>query len=239
MSSDPKVKFIVGKIKTGFSEKFGNRIVCLIHHGSSVYQEINSPISDIDLELVLDRHEQGDYRLVREIISDKEIKVECQLRYLNELTNSDGLINRSSYKIFMFFAYANGTCLIGNNFYKKLSGELEPKEVIRSLLISAQIAYKDIRKMYLAKEDTLVVKKQVKIFIVDLLIALKVLDYQNLGKNKFFENININCLDSSIRKKIILLLDWVKDTKKNPVSDDIFVLVDLVYKYFFDKNEKG
>jgi len=70
------------------------------------------------LELILDSPKEGDYLVIKKILNKIKVENECQLRYLQEIKSQNNLIYTASYKLFMFFAYSNAYCLIGNNIYK-------------------------------------------------------------------------------------------------------------------------
>jgi len=88
-----------------------SKIVSLIVHGSSLYKVITKEEKDrdIDLELILYNQEQEDLESIKDIISSFPIKVECQLRYLDEIEVIIGnsLIFLSSYKIVHSTSYCN------------------------------------------------------------------------------------------------------------------------------------
>lgn len=177
-------KEVAGKIE----EQFGQRIVCLIHHGSSLFATKRDRPSDIDLELILDRREAGDEKKIREIGLGYKIPVGCQMRYLDEIVNPRGLIKKTGYKTFMYFTYANGETLLGRNIYKQLVNELKDQEVRDSLLISAQIALKEIRKKYLSGRDWPEIKKQMKVYLTDLLMYQGDIKYQLLGTKSVYDS---------------------------------------------------
>lgn len=171
-----------------FSSNLNSRIKCLIVHGSCIYQEIiDDRYTDIDLELILTSSSPRDYLILKSILKKSPIKVECQLRYLDEITLKDNVIKLSSYKLFMYFAYANGVCLLGENIYQKLINDLTDLEIKQSLLISIQIAFKDIRKIYLSKiNNVYMINKNIKLVFLDILMYEGTLDYKKLGKAIFF-----------------------------------------------------
>ncbi len=238
-----QIDVLIPQLKSSFEKSFKSRIVCLIHHGSSLYKDINNEPSDIDLELVLSRYEKNDYLLIQKILKRFGVNVECQLRYLWELTNAQGLISNTSYKIFMYFAYSNGICLLGENIYKNLIKKLTDEEIKDSLLISAQIEFKNIRKEYFSKSRARVVNKHIKVFLLDVFMYLGTLDYRNLGKKSFFKKRKTIYLDevkiafskwmSAADYKIFQ--EFIDDCGKNRINEEMFLLVNKISNNLFKK----
>jgi len=193
------------KIIEQLKEDFTNsllvpRIRCLIVHGSSLFQEDGDGNSDIDLELVLAYHIRVDIDLVKEIIIKNKVKAECQVRYVNEITDDRGLILRTGYKIFMYFAYSNGITLIGDNIYVNLIKRLTGKMVKRSLLISIQLHFKDIRKTYLGGAPAEIVNKNIERFLFDVCLYLGLIDYRKLGTKNVFEAEKRCCIEELLKR---------------------------------------
>jgi len=164
------------------------RIVCLIAHGSSLFKRIEEDDnSDVDVELVLSKPRRGDYFAIKSIVGQTETAVECQLRYFDEIKRKISLIRKSNYKLFMYFAYSNGFCLIGNNVYRRLANDLSIKDVKKSLMISAQIAFKDVRKTFFAGKDNYFVNKNILRTIELVCMVEGFFDYRDLGTKKFFD----------------------------------------------------
>lgn len=241
--SKNQINTLISRLKKVFENAFGSRIVCLIHHGSSVYKGIDNEFSDIDLELVLLKNEIKDYEIVKNIIKNSKIKIECQLRYLSEITNSQSLIANTKYKMFMYFAYSNGICLLGKNIYQDLINNLSDNEIKKSLLISAQIEFKNIRKEYLSDSSPIVINKHIKTFLLDTLMFLDVLDYRDLGKKNFFHKnkiISINQFKNIFSKwmseddfKIYQII--IDGYDENQTNNKMFLVVNKIYKYLLKK----
>lgn len=79
---------------------FYPNIECLIVHGSSLYKPFSSEFSDIDLEIILRQNTVNDYQIIKSITKSSPIPTECQLRYRDEITDPNGLILKTKYKIF-------------------------------------------------------------------------------------------------------------------------------------------
>lgn len=238
-----QIDTLLPKLKNAFENNFGSRIICLIHHGSSIYKDIDNELSDIDLELVLSKFKDKDYQLIQNIVKSSKIKIECQLRYLSELTDSQGLITNTSYKIFMYFAYSNGICLLGKNIYQDLIDKLSDDEVKKSLLISAQIEFKNIRKEYLSGSSPIVVNKHIKTFLLDVLMFLGVLNYRNLGKKSFFQKNKIIYTDEfkiafsrwmSVHD-LKIYQNFIDDCNENRINREVFSLINKISKYLLKK----
>lgn len=201
--------------------------------------------SDIDFELVLSSFEIDDYAQIQQIIKTEKIRVECQLRYFDELTNPDGLIKKTNYKIFMYFAYANGLCLLGENIYKNLIKTLADDDVKKSLLLSAHIAFKDIRKSYLSNSSQVVINKQIKIFVLDLLMFLGYLDYRDLGKVTFMgkgsvffvEELKDACPTILTGQNLIIYKKFRENSSNKILCCEMFSITNKIYQYFFSENE--
>ncbi len=204
--------------------KIHENIKCLIVHGSSLFKPFSNDFSDIDLELVLKKHSNDDYKIIKEIIQNSSVPTECQLRYTNELTDPKGLIQYTKYKIFMYFAYSNGITLIGNNIYKDLCKKIDDKTAKFSLLLTAQIYFKDIRKSFFANSHPYIVNKNIMRTLFDLCLFLDLIDYKKLGTKEVFELETISCVNLII------------DRFKNVLSDsDIKTL--LLFQKKFQKLE--
>lgn len=176
------------EIKRLFSSSpLNERVVSLIVHGSCLYREVpDNGFTDIDLELILAEHKEEDYQTIKKILSHIKIKTELQLRYKSEIENSYNLIRTLGYKLFTFYAYANGICLIGENIYQQLIKTLDPIQVKHGILISVQLAYKDYRKIFLNRNSVYLVNKNIMVFLLDILMYEGILDYQKLGSVEFF-----------------------------------------------------
>lgn len=227
--------------KTG--EQFGQRIVCLVHHGSSLFASERNIPSDIDLELILERREVGDEKKIKEIGFGYKIPVGCQMRYLDEIIDPEGLIKKTGYKIFMYFAYSNGKTLLGKNIYKQLVNGLKDQEVKDSLLISAQIALKEIRKKYLSGRNWSEIKKQMRVYLTDLLMYQGAIKYQLLGTKSIYDN-GKDIFASTISKAYPDLMQDIevekfsKLTQKNgneTTVELVFEIAQKTYNYFFKK----
>src|ERR1035437_10939489 len=127
------------KIRKAFiSSQIYPRIIFLGSHGSAIYRIVGkNSESDYDLEIVLDVPEPTDLSEIREIIDKLKMKIECQLRYLNEISGN-GLIRKTKYKLFMYFVYANGITLLGQNIYHDLIRNIKEKDAKESFILSAQ-----------------------------------------------------------------------------------------------------
>ena len=164
-----------------------HRVVSLIVHGSTLFSPARIHADkDIDLELILDNYFDNDYKVIKRILHHFKIPIECQIRYKNEIQDNSSLIWRSGYKIFMFFTYSNGICLIGENIYKNILAKIPAKLLERSLLISMQINFKDIRKSYLNNSSAYVVNKNIARTFFNMLLYKRVLKLGDLGTKKYF-----------------------------------------------------
>lgn len=158
------------------------RIVCLLVHGSSLHKPLELHTeSDIDLELVLHTVQVGDAEEIRSIVSLGRFRVECQYRYQEEIIREDGLLHQAGYNLVSFFAYCHSICLLGKNIYPDLVGSLPERAVQRSLLNGTQIAFKNVRKCYLAGHSPYEVNKAVFRFLHFLSLALGWMPYQEIG----------------------------------------------------------
>jgi hypothetical protein len=174
---------VIRSLKSAFKDSsLSSRIVCLIVHGSSLYRPLNeNPNADIDLELVLCEAAEGDAFAIRALVCQSPIKVECQYRYLCEITTQEGLLRRSQYNLFSFFAYRNSICLLGSNIYTALAHSLSSDEVRQSLVISTQLAFKNIRKLYLAQAANYEVNKMTLRFLHFLGMASGFINASEIG----------------------------------------------------------
>lgn len=244
-------KKIILDIKKSFqNSKLNSRIICLIIHGSSLFYPLNNNHlnSDIDLELILEKPEPEDYQIIKNIINKSKIKIECQLRYLEEIENQKSLIFLSHYKIFMYFAYANGICLIGKNIYRNLVKDISYKTIEESLLISAQIYFKDIRKSLFKGDIPYWVNKNIGYALLDICLIEGFLDYRRLGEKvilkeekwAFIRPIikNYSLFLNKIDKKI--LKEFAKKYHKKKIFEQIFPVINKIFKIFekrYLKNE--
>lgn len=206
-----KNSFELDSVKNVFSRSsFRDRIACLIAHGSSLFTEIPNETEtyrDIDLELILDQ-EDGlqylDYMEVKELIKEIEAltkkRVELQLRYSDEISNEDRLILDTGYKIFMYYAYANGQVLIGENIYKGLTSKLSKYKVDESLKLHIQISFKDIAKSYLKSSgDPYSINKNIVRTIQDVILYCGLIDIQKLGTRDMFNAIESGFLNVIVK----------------------------------------
>ncbi len=185
-------------LTNSFKNNFGKRIIFLGLHGSSRHSSLEpNYTSDIDLELILNTVKPEDMETVKEIISTVSVKVECQIRSIYEITDTHSLIYKTEYKIFMYHAYANSITLIGKNIYKNLLGEFTNKQYKDSLLINIQLAWKDIRKYFLANKEPTEINKLVEVFLFDVLLYINQIDYRDLDKKKIFEMKRYNVYEIS------------------------------------------
>ena len=223
-------------------------IVSLIVHGSSLFQSLTErPYSDIDIELILIKQTEEDYTIIKEIVGRLPIRMEVQLRYINEITNKHGVILSSYYKIFMYYAYANGYCLIGENVYKKLISELKEKEVKHSILISLQIAFKDIRKKFFSCNNLSTVyetNKCILRFFQLICMYEGALDYKDLGSKKYFDlekegyiPLLLELYSEKLSDVDIKTLKiFPKSYIENELNQNIFPCVNNVMKIIEDRN---
>ncbi|MCX6739427.1 MAG: hypothetical protein NT098_05280 [Candidatus Parcubacteria bacterium] len=225
------IKLIVDKF---VASTISSRIMFLGNHGSSLYKKIEqNSESDIDLELVLSVPEIGDYLEILKLLKQIPVKIECQLRYYSEFENNQ-LVDLSNYKLFMYFEYANGITLIGKNVYKEISERISSESYAKSLLISMQIAYKDIRKAYLGGGSAYLINKQVVRFFLCFAFYSGLVDYRKLGTEEVFSLfVNGDVIDvvteafsdyfSTTEQSIIH--DFKKCLLKNEIDERIFVVV--------------
>lgn len=233
-------KFIKFK-KEFLGSPISSRIVCLLIHGSSLYYKVDGENErDIDLELILDTPKKDDYLIIKRILDKVGIKNECQLRYLREIISPDDLIYTTSYKIFMFFAYSNAYCLIGNNTYKELVEKIPTNKVRQSLLISAQIGFKDIRKSFFAGRSNYIVNKNIIRTLVCICMYEDILNYRNIGKVEFF-NQEAKGFIEIIAKKYINYLslfeiqelqNFVKHYQKDKLFPNVFPVIEKIMEIF-------
>lgn len=230
------------RLKKAFlNSSISSRIVCLLVHGSSLYYKIKKDSGrDIDLELILDIPKKDDYLIIKRIIDEAGIRNECQLRYLREIISRDDLIYLTSYKIFMFFAYSNAYCLIGNNIYKELVKKIPEDKVKQSFLISAQIAFKDIRKSFFAGCSNYIVNKNIIRMLVCICMYENILDYHNIGEAEFFNQETKGFIEIITKKyinylsstEIQELQNFVKHYQKNKLFPSIFPVIDKIREIF-------
>lgn len=231
------------KLKSAFLHSpIASRIVCLLIHGSSLYYKISIEDNkrDIDLELVLDTPEKDDYITIKKILDSVGIKTECQLRYLREIVSCNSLIHITFYKVFMFFAYSNAYCLIGNNIYKELVQKISENEVRKSLLISAQISFKDVRKSFFAGNSNYIINKNIIRMLVCICMYENILNYKEIGKAIFF-NQETKGFVGIITKKYIKYLspsevrglkNFAKHDKENELLPQIFPIIEKIMEIF-------
>ena len=226
-------KFIEFK-KNFLNSSISARIVCLLVHGSSLYHKVTkNNEKDIDLELILDTPMKDDYLVIKEILDKVKIKTECQLRYLEEIISKDNLIHITSYKIFMFFAYSNAYCLIGNNIYRELINKIPEDKIKQSLLISAQISFKDIRKSFFADCSNYIINKNIIRMLVCICMYENILDYHNIGEAEFFNQetkgfikiITQKYMNYLSAKEIQELQSFIKYYKEDKLYPDAFPVI--------------
>ncbi len=165
-----------------------SRITSLIVHGSSLYYPIKEKEGmDIDLELILTSQDSYDYEVVKSIIISTPVKTECQIRYLNEIQDGGSLIYKSSYKTFMYFAYKNGVCLLGENVYDVLTFNILEEEVKRSILVSTQISFKNVRKLFLANAPVWEVNKSIARTFTGICLYENFFSYKDIGNKNFID----------------------------------------------------
>lgn len=242
-SYNHKIKTIIDRLRKNFKySPIKDKIVCLIHHGSSLGGNFKTQ-SDIDLELILSKQDTTDYQIIKNIISKEPIDIEIQLRYLDELCNKHGLINITNYKLFMFFAYSNGKVLIGKNIYKKLVRSLTTDKIKKSFLISIQINYKDIRKSYFGSKDSYVINKNIMRFFQDICMYMQIIDFDQLGKKTTIyreqdayigDIINIFC-NNLLPDDLKTLIRFKSYYKQNKTFYKIFYVVNKILYLFLDK----
>lgn len=181
-------KQYVDELQNAFAKSgLADRIVSLIYHGSSMYKALGlDPSTDIDLELILSEPKPEDYGEIYSICHQLDVPIECQVRYLAELQGEHSVIGATSYKIFMWFAYANGILLLGKeNIFQTLISTITSDQIDTGLLICIQLAYKDIRKTFLAGRLAAALKN-VRVFLFDLLLFKKVFEIRNLGSFEMY-----------------------------------------------------
>lgn len=217
------------------------RITCLIVHGSSLYYKIESKSErDIDLELILNKPHPRDYFVIKEILDKVGLKIECQLRYLDEIKLSQSMIHITSYKIFMFFAYSNGHCLIGDNIYKKLVKKISNKKIKQSLLISAQIGFKDIRKSFFAGHSNYSINKNIARTLVCICMYEGFLDYREIGNDMFFSQEKIVFAEEIIEgyrdyldsQNIREYQNFIKCYQKDKLCENFFPVINKIMNIF-------
>ena len=233
------------KIKRLFSlSPLNKRITSLIVHGSCLYREVpDNGFTDIDLELILTKQMDDDYQTIKNILSQIKIKTELQLRYKSEIENSNNLIRTLGYKLFTFYGYANGICLIGDNIYQQLIKTLDSKQVKHGILISVQLAYKDYRKIYLNKNSVYMVNKNIMVFLLDILMYEGILDYRKLGTEEYYtqgQNAYIPLFlkhfgkSFSVKDKI-RLENFVQFYKISEIYEPVFPVIDKIALWFSNK----
>jgi len=233
-------KFI--KIKKSFlNSSISSRIVCLLIHGSSLYYNIKKGDKrDIDLELILDSPKEGDYLVIKKILNKIKVENECQLRYLQEIKSQNNLIYTASYKLFMFFAYSNAYCLIGNNIYKKLIKNIPENKIRQSFLISAQISFKDIRKSFFAGSSNYIINKNIIRTLVCVCMYENILNYKDIGEAEFFNQEKIGFVEIIIKKyinylnlsEIQELQKFIKYYQKDKLLPNIFPVIEKIMEIF-------
>lgn len=223
------------------SSPLNERVVSLIVHGSCLYREVpDNGYTDIDLELVLTDQKDDDYQTIKNILTQIKIKTELQLRYKSEIENSDNLIRTLGYKLFTFYAYANGICLIGENIYLQLIKTLDSKQVKHGILISVQLAYKDYRKIYLNKNSVYMINKNIMVFLLDILMFEGILDYQKLGTEKYYtqgQNTYIPLFLKHFGKSFSVedksrLENFIQFYKNSEIYEPVFPVIDKIALWF-------
>lgn len=218
------------------------RIVFLGNHGSSLYKEIKKESeSDFDIEIILDNPQSDDCLTIKNIVKAFPFRAECQLRYESELNT--GMIKASSYKVFMYYVYAHSELLLGKNLYADLVGELDNLAIRKSLLISAQIAFKDIRKSYIADKTPYEVNKNIVRFLACTCFYFGIFSSQDLGTRKIFELSETGdivntflekfngSIDANEKATILQFKDSLKAGKFfNPIFAVISSIAEKIYK---------
>lgn len=232
---------LIKQIKNEFSQSaFADRIVCLIIHGTALYLDKKNINSDLDLELVLTEPLPNDLLVLKNIITGFDKKIECQLRYLDEINDDTKLISRSKYKIFMYYAYANGLCLLGKNIYKTLIRKFNIQDYRQSLLITTQISNKDVRKSYLAGASAYAVNKNIMRTLAGICLYLGLIDYKTIGLGKFiqheknaFVDLIKNRFNNQLNKNNLAILDLFADSYRSQTANQqIFQLLDKIITLF-------
>jgi hypothetical protein len=223
------------------------RIISLIVHGSSLYYPLafGEKDSDIDLELILTSDHSTDLKNIREIVKSSTVRVECQLRYLDEIKS--GLIFQATYKLFMYFAYANGISLVGENIYDQLIQNIAEKDVKQSILLSAQIAFKDIRKLFLGGSNEYNVNKGVMQVFRLICMFDGLVDYKKLGCVDYFEHQNeafVSLILSAYEKLLNeqdaqTLKKFVRYYQSRRFLDEVIPVVNKIVNFFSKNFERG
>lgn len=232
---------LIKQIKNEFSQSaFADRIACLTVHGTALYLDKQNIDSDLDLELVLTEPRPNDLPYLKRILDIFDKKIECQLRYLEEISDATKLISRTKYKIFMYYAYANGLCLLGKDIYRKLTRKVKIQDYRQSLLITTQISYKDVRKSYLAGASAYVVNKHIMRTLAGICLYLGLINYKNIGlegfirheKNAFIDLIKKR-FHGQLDKNDLAILDSFTDSyRRQNTNQQIFQLLDKIIILF-------
>lgn len=218
-------------------------ISCLIVHGSSLYKPFSNQFSDIDLELILKKPAPNDYQTIAKIVTSFSVPVECQLRYQDEIVNQNGLIFKTRYKIFMYYAYKNGITLIGHNLYSKLIDYINPSILKKSLLISTQIYFKDIRKSFFSNASPYIINKNILRTFFDICLYLGLIDPKQLGTESVFKLENSSCISLIIdffrpylsKTEITILTKFQQKYISIELFTDIFPVTEKIVHLFIHK----
>jgi hypothetical protein len=140
----------------------------------------------------------------------------------------------------MYFAYANGICLIGRNIYRELLKNISVDNLKRSFLISAQMHFKDIRKTFLSGKSNYMVNKNIMRFLKEICVLENILDYKKMGSFVFFKYEQKSYIPLIIkfykkyltRKDMEILKNFLIFYRKNLIYDEIFLTTNKILKIF-------
>ncbi len=229
------------------------KIKNLIIHGSGLYQKIDQAdkYHDIDLELILENTPSSrDVKIIRDIITSFPIKIECQIRSIKEISDKKSLIFISGYKIFMYYAYANGISLIGKNIYKKIIKKFTLDEFYRSSRIQAQIHFKDIRKCYLSCKSDYEINKNIMRFLKEICVLEGFLPIEKTGTQLYWNNEQnsfVNLLERKYKNFLTRgergkLKRYMTDYKNSIFREENLFVINKILRIFeeryFAKNKK-
>lgn len=213
---DKYSKVVADELLIEILSAFGNRRVIFVGwHGSSLFKRVavkrvDSP--DLDIELILDKPTIQDAERLRNILNSQDKNVSIQLRYLDEIRGLESVINRSKYKLFMCFAYANARTLFGNNVYVDLIRKLKKRDVIESLFMYSHFCLKEARKLYINSKGNKITQRLIRRAFYDYCLAKGYVDFRILGTQNSY-------LDERVRLPEIL----IKNERKLSQAEKYFV----------------
>lgn len=186
--------------ETFLSAPFAADIAALVTHGSALYYPLRDrSFSDVDLELVLRHRTPQAYEALRQIVASFDARLECNLRFSEDIDDLNRYIRLRGYRLFLSYAYGNGVSLVGRNPYKVLAESLPDDLVRHSILMTLQISLKDVRQSYIAGAEAHVVNKHIALTLEDACLLVGALDYRRLGTREILKHEEKACVPLALR----------------------------------------